>query len=100
MSKDEPSCVASLTLLILNVHMSWILVSSKRSLHSLGRADVKLRDAKGKIAENTVYACALLSAHADAQGTKGKKRMIFRMSDQANVGFTCNICIQPKKNNN
>ena len=29
--------------------------------YSLGRADVTLRHAKGKITENTVYACALLS---------------------------------------
>ncbi len=53
--------------------------------YSLGRADVKLRHAKGKIAENTVYACALLSVHADTHGTKGKKGTISRMSDQANV---------------
>ena len=39
---------------------------------------------KGKIAENTVYACALLSAHADAHDTKGKLGMISRMFDQAN----------------
>ncbi len=52
--------------------------------YSLGRADVTLRHAKGKIAENTVYACALLSAHGDTHGTKGKKGMISRMSDQAN----------------
>ena len=39
---------------------------------------------RGKIAENTVYVCALLSAHTDTQGTKGKKGTISRMSDQAN----------------
>ena len=53
-------------------------------LHSLGRADVTLRHAKGKIAENTVYVCSLLSAHADTHGTKGEKGTISRMSDQAN----------------
>ncbi len=46
-------------------------------MYSLGRVDarvdVTLRHAKGKIAENTVYACALLSAHTDTHGTKGKK---------------------------
>ena len=62
-------------------------------MHSLGRADVKLRHAKGKTAENTMYACAcaLLSAHADNDmhtataraRSKGKKGMISRMSDQA-----------------
>ncbi len=52
--------------------------------HSLDRADVKLRHAKGKIAENTVYVCALLSAHADTHGTKGQKGTISQMSDQAN----------------
>ena len=52
--------------------------------HSLGRADVTLRHAEGKITENTVYACALLSAHGDTHGTKGKKGMISRMYDQAN----------------
>ncbi len=41
--------------------------------YSLGRADVKLRHAKGKSAENTVYARALLSAHVDTHGTKGKR---------------------------
>ena len=41
-------------------------------MHSLGRADVTLRHARGKISENTVYACALLSGHADTHGTKGK----------------------------
>ncbi len=46
------------------------------------RADVKLRHAKGKIAENTVYACALLSPYADTQRCQGKKGMISRMSDQ------------------
>ncbi len=45
-------------------------------MHSLGRVDVKLRQAKGKIAENTVYACVLLSAHAGTHGTKGKKGTI------------------------
>ena len=55
------------------------------SHHSLGRANVTLRHTKGKIAENTMYACALLSAHADTQGTKGKKGAISRMSDQANA---------------
>ncbi len=55
------------------------------SSYSLGRADVTLRHAKGKIAENTVYACALLSAHGDTHGTKGKKGMISRMFDQANI---------------
>ncbi len=40
---------------------------------------------KGKMAENTVYACALLSAQADTHGTKGKKGTISRMSDQANA---------------
>ncbi len=40
---------------------------------------------RGKIAENTVYACALLSAHTDTHGTKGKKGTISRMSDQANT---------------
>ena len=54
------------------------------SMHSLGRADVTLRHAKGKIAGNRVYACALPSAHGDTHGTKGKKGMISRMSDQAN----------------
>ena len=39
---------------------------------SLGRADVTLRHAKGKIAENTVYACALPSAHVYARH-KGEK---------------------------
>ncbi len=39
---------------------------------------------RGKIAENTVYACALLSAHTDTHGTKGEKGTISRMSDQAN----------------
>ena len=53
--------------------------------HSLGRTDVTLRHVKGKITENTVYACALLSAHADTHGTKGKKGTISRMSDQANA---------------
>ena len=55
------------------------------TMNSLGRADVKLRHTKGKITENTVYACALLSAHADTHGTKGKKGTISRMSDQANA---------------
>ena len=54
--------------------------------YSLGRAAITLRHAKGKIAENTVYACALLSAQADTHGTKGKKGTISQMSDQAN-GF-------------
>ncbi len=53
--------------------------------YSLGWADVILRHAKGKIADNRVYACALLSAHTDTHGTKGKKGTISRMSDQANV---------------
>ncbi len=47
---------------------------------------------RGKIAENTVYACALLSAHTDTHGTKGKKGMISRMSDQANI-TQCMVCI-------
>ncbi len=53
---------------------------------------------RGKIAENTMYACALLSAHTDTHGTKGKKGTISRMSDQANTilykaigGTKCNI---------
>ena len=50
-------------------------------VYSLGRADIKLQHAKGEIAENTVYACALLSAHI---ATKGKKGKISWMSDQAN----------------
>ena len=54
------------------------------NVDSLGRADVTLCHAKGKIAENTVYACALLSAQADTHVTKGKKGTISRMSDQAN----------------
>ena len=53
--------------------------------HSLGGADIKLRHAKGKIAENTVYTCALLIAHAVTHGTKGEKESISRMSDQANM---------------
>ncbi len=48
--------------------------------YSLGRADVKLRHTKEKIAENTVYTRALLSAHAD----KGEKGTISQMSDQVN----------------
>ena len=51
---------------------------------SLGRADVKLRHAKGKIAENIVYVCALLSAQGDTHGTKRKKGTISRMSNQVN----------------
>ena len=53
---------------------------------SLGRADVISLHAKGKIAENRVYACALLSAHTDTHSTKGGKGTISRMSDQANDG--------------
>ena len=53
------------------------------SKYSLGRDDVTL-PAKGKIAENTVYACVLLSAHTNTHDTKGKKGTISRLSDQAN----------------
>ncbi len=53
--------------------------------NSLGRVDVKLRHTKGKIAENTVYACVLLSMDADTHGTKGEKGTISWMSDRANV---------------
>ena len=59
--------------------------------HSLGRADVKIRHAKGKIAENIVYACALLSVHTDTHGMKGKKGTISRMSDQANTKFEVDL---------
>ena len=39
--------------------------------YSLGRADDKLCHAKKKIAENTVYACELLSTHTtDTHGIK------------------------------
>ncbi len=70
--------------------MSWEIVLWQcyfllYSQHSLGWTDVTLRHAMGKIAENTVYACALLSAHVDTHGTKGKKGTISRMSDQANA---------------
>ncbi len=70
----------------------------KQFLNSLGRADVTLRHAKGKIAENTVYACALPSADGDTHGTKGKKEMISRMSDQANMYvplllIVCIVCV-------
>ena len=54
-------------------------------LYSLGQADVILRHAKGKIMENRVHACALLSTHTDTHGTKGKKGTISRMSNQANT---------------
>ncbi len=57
---------------------------SLASPDSLGWADVKLHHAKGKIVENTVCACALLSALTDTHGTKGEKGTISRMSDQAN----------------
>ena len=56
--------------------------------YSLGRAGVKLRHAKGKIADIAVYACALLSAHIDTHGTKGKKGMVSRISKQANEQCT------------
>ena len=45
---------------------------------------------RGKIAENTVYACALLSTHTNTHGTKGKKGTISRMSDQANTKYRIN----------
>ncbi len=63
--------------------------------HSLGRADVRLRHARGKTAENAVYACALLSAHTDTHGTKGKKGTISRMSDH----ITHDIIATPKSHN-
>ena len=40
--------------------------------------------AKRKIIKNTLYACALLSAHTHMHSAKGKKGTISRMSDQAN----------------
>ncbi len=49
---------------------------------------------RGKIAKNTVYACALLSAQADTHSTKGKKGMISRMSDQVNNGLNTRRIIQ------
>ncbi len=60
----------------------------RKFIHSLVWADVTLRHAKGKNAENTVYACALLSTHVDTNGTKGEKGAVSRMSDQANVNIT------------
>ena len=46
---------------------------------------LNLCNAKEKIDENAVYACALLSVHTDTHGTKGKRGMISWMSDPANV---------------
>ena len=71
-----------------NRHQNCPLVQNLlQNYYSLGRANVTLRHAKEKIAENTVYACVLLSAHADTHGTKGKKGTICRMSDQAITFF-------------
>ncbi len=42
-------------------------------VHFLGWANVKLRHAKVKIAEDTVYTCALLCTHTYSYSTKGGK---------------------------
>ncbi len=60
-----------------------LLLAHIISIHLVGLTSHYVTQ-RGKIAENTVYACALLSAHNDTHGTKGKKWTISRMSDQAN----------------
>ncbi len=56
----------------------------------LGRADVELHHAMGKIAANAVYTYALLCV-SDTHSTKGEKVMICRMSDLVN---DCIICFK------
>ena len=46
----------------------------------------------GKIAENTVYTCELLSMYIDTHGTKGEKGDDLWMSDQTNIFSTQKLC--------
>ena len=76
---------ANLITLILEPWSKWFPYRFYEVLHPvyLGRTGVKLRQTKGKINENTVYARFLLNLCTDMHNTRGKG-MISQISNQVN----------------